>query len=119
MFFGQPIIDAYLLHEDLNLLGVILDHNAENQFKTFGKNRMLKNSLQFRKVNLKYGYVTHTILASRSLKVLDKQIETFEKLYQITSGKPRLYIDNTLDFYKTLKLEKEKEIEMQNENVDK
>jgi hypothetical protein len=103
LFFGQPIIDAYLLHEDLHMLGVILDHKAENQMTTFDKNTLLDNSLQFRKVKLKYGSINHTILASTQIEEIDQKIESFEKLYTITSGKPRTYIDNTIEFYLNLK----------------
>ncbi|WP_047544855.1 hypothetical protein [Psychroserpens sp. Hel_I_66] len=111
LFFGQPIIDAYLLHEDLNMLGVILDHKAENQMKTYDKNVMLNNSLKFRKVNLKYGSVTHTILGSNSVKILEEFIELFKEMYTITSGKPRIYIDNTVAFYQLLKSDRIKENE--------
>lgn len=104
LFFGQPIIDAFLLHEDLHMLSIILDHNAENQIKLFDKNYIIESSLSFQKVKLKSGIATHTLLSMNTISSADQQIIKLQKLYKITSGKPRQYIDNTIDFYNNLKL---------------
>ena len=103
LFFGQPIIDAHLLHEDLNMLGIILDHNAENQKNTFIRNKVIQNLLNFQKVKMKYGNVSHTLVTVTVDKLISKIISSLEELYKVTSGKPRLYIDNTIDYYNELK----------------
>lgn len=35
IFIGQPIIDAYLLHESIDMFGAALDHNAEKNLMSF------------------------------------------------------------------------------------
>ena len=35
--------------------------------------------------------------------ILNKMIDSISKLYQNTSGHPRLYIDNTLEFFNSLR----------------
>ena len=101
LFFGQPIIDAFLLHEDLHMLDVILDHNCENQIKSFEEIEVINRNIRFDKVKMKYGSIMHTIIISNGS--YEKRIKTLEKLYHITSGKPRIYIDNSLEYYKNAK----------------
>lgn len=103
LFFGQPIIDAYLLHEDLHMLEVVLDHNAENQAGTFKKNEVIPKILHLRKVNMKFGMATHTLVHFKTDEAITERIVTLENLYKMTSGKPRLYIDNSMDYYKKFK----------------
>lgn len=103
LFFGQPIIDSHLLHEDINMLGIILDHNAENQKNTFKKNSFIQKMLNFQKVKMKYGNVSHTLITVTVDKLISEVISSLEELYKVTSGKPRLYIDNTIDYYNELK----------------
>ena len=98
LFFGQPIIDAYLLHEDLHMLDVVLDHNCENQIKTFGNLEVINLNIRFDKVKMKYGSVKHTIVVSHATH--EERIKVLEELYRITSGKPRMYIDNSLEYYR-------------------
>ncbi|MEQ5790375.1 hypothetical protein J4E06_04875 [Muricauda sp. NFXS6] len=109
LFFGQPIIDAYLLHEDLNMLGVVFDHNAENQCKTYDELKILQTSIGFEKVRLKYGGVNHSFVAALNVDVIQNLLESLDSMYSITSGKPRVYIDNSIDFYGNLKDKLEKE----------
>ncbi len=103
LFFGQPLIDAYLLHEELHVLGIILDHNAESKSKLFYENESIKNSLNFQKVKMKFGMASHTMFGAGDINIIDKNIEKFKNLYKTTSGKHRLYIDNTIDYYNEFK----------------
>lgn len=103
LFFGQPIIDAYLLHEDMHILDVILDHNAENQINSLAPNDLIKNSLHSEKVKMKFGSTTHTVVRSHRKSKIEHRIEVLKNLYSSTSGKPRQYIDNTIDHYSNLK----------------
>ncbi len=100
LFFGQAIIDSYLLHEDLHMLGIILDHNAENKINSFDINEMIYNSLSLQKVKMKFGLATHTMLSMSEKEFNEITIKNLEKLYSTTSGKPRIYIDNSIEFYK-------------------
>lgn len=97
VFFGQPIIDAYLLHEDLKQLSVILDHNSENQIELVRINPSLKKYLLDFNAFLSYGRAKHKLVFHPNND--DFSLEhSIESLYKLTSGKPRLYIDNTKVF---------------------
>ncbi len=95
-YFGQPIIDAYLLHEELNLLSVIVDHNAEKKIHDLGKNADSYNLLKNYRVPMKYGKVDHKLVCL-SKPYLSDGIKNLNKLYLLTSGKTRIYIDNTIE----------------------
>ncbi|MCH7827607.1 MAG: hypothetical protein IIC75_06510 [Bacteroidetes bacterium] len=101
IFFGQPIIDAYLLHEDLLMLSTIIDHNAEKRFKYLNDKYFNESSLVRYNAFMKYGSVSHTLIRPTSSSVKD-EIKLLTKLYLDTSGKSRIYIDNTLKFFNSL-----------------
>jgi len=102
IFFGQPIIDAFLLHEDLQILSVIVDHHAEKRFKDFKTSLQVHHNLTTIKIPMKYGKVNHTLLRL-SNGAMDSGIDSLNELYLSVSGKPRIYIDNTLSLYNFLK----------------
>lgn len=105
LFFGQPIIDAYLLHEELLMLTVILDNSVEEKIKALDKYDILKGILVEYRANLKSGKISHTLFRPYGKKLYDERIEALGNLYKSTYGKPRLYIDNTLDFIKACPVE--------------
>lgn len=96
LFFGQPIIDAFLLHEELDLLSVVIDHHAEKKFSDLGKKADKYNILKDYKVPMKFGEVNHKLLCINNKKSLTSGIKNLKKLYLQTSGKPRVYLDNTI-----------------------
>lgn len=102
LFFGQPIIDAYLLHEELQMITAIIDNNFEVKLKSFESDSLIQNMIIDYKANLKSGKITHKIMKPFD-KNISKRIETLAKLYDLTSGRPRIYIDNTIDFLKFIK----------------
>ncbi len=102
LFFGQPIIDAFLLHEDLHMLGVILDHHAENKFCGYKNFNLINDSLTFQKVKMKQGSISHYILTVKTPEVISEMIADLKKLYKTTSGKSRKYIDNSIENYQSI-----------------
>jgi hypothetical protein len=106
LFFGQPIIDAYLLHEELQMLTIVLDNKAEEQVKTYDNYATIQDILVIYKANLKSGKINHTIIRPSGSKNVIERIEKLKNLYKSTSGRPRLYIDNTIDFLNSLPQEK-------------
>lgn len=95
LFYGQPIIDAYLLHEDLLIYSASLDNNIEKKV----------NELQLSKENLyqyhapfKGGKIRHLLV--KPFGKPQPTISSLEKLYEQVSGRPRIYIDHTIDFIK-------------------
>lgn len=112
IYFGQPIIDAYLMEEDVNYLGVVADSsidyylmNHKNQFDE----SLFAHKLIFEdKINLKSGKITHRnldwfILTQRnhdnlnSQKKIENIVEHINSFYCSVSGSPRRYIDNTIE----------------------
>ena len=114
IYFGQPIIDAYLLEEDVNYMGVVA-HNSVDEYISKIETQVDANrfdGLLFeKKTNLKCGNLTHTnlnwfkIIKDKDKKKTDIQdiknkINIFKKS---TSGTARRYIDNTLDMLEKMK----------------
>jgi len=101
IFFGQPIIDAFLLHEELQILSVVIDHNATKRINDFKTDPRTGYNLYTGEVPMRYGKVNHTLLRL-SDKSITEGITKLNKLYLTVSGKPRIYIDNTLSIYDEL-----------------
>ncbi len=106
LFFGQPIIDAFLLQEELQLYTAIIDHLFESKLSDFNKNEsfisLKEKATTNYKANLKTGKVTHLLLKPSINYEIKDHISNVEKLYSSVSGRPRLYVDNTLEFLKSL-----------------
>jgi len=114
LYFGQPIIDAYLLEEEVNYIGVVA-HNSIEEFKQSitVENKFYSVLLKLifeGKSPLKSGLITHFNL-DWFLKFIDKEskkgkqedikkeiIVCLKNYYLGVSGSPRRYIDNTIEF---------------------
>jgi hypothetical protein len=102
IFFGQPLIDAYLLQDQLKYYGIIADNKIEEYI--INKNRQLKQNepkvdRAFIKLKtpFKSGSITHYNLHLDSVSQ-----EQFEDLYKNVSGEPRKYVDNTIEMFKLM-----------------
>lgn len=102
LFFGRPIIDAYLLHDMLQLYTAVLDYNIESKFRTLEIPEHIATLFTTYKANFKTGKITHQLIKPDAKKNIDKQIQFVEQLYDTVSGSPRVYVDNTLDFLRSL-----------------
>jgi len=96
LFFGRPIIDAYLLHDELYLYSAIMDNRIEEKMEEFVIHDDVAELISTIKVPLKKGRVEHRVITPPSPN-LEKHLKDIQKLYSNVSGSPRLYIDNTLD----------------------
>jgi len=121
LYFGQPIIDAYLLEEDVNYLGVVC-HNTIDKFLNSEKEEILKSLRKFAPYSkhflglvqcptpLKSGQITHNNLEWFGLELTgeDNQIteDDLMSFYETVSGNARRYIDNTILFLKEYKNKK-------------
>jgi hypothetical protein len=117
IYFGQPIIDAYLLEEDINYFGIAF-HNSTDDYITKNYNELIKldyfsKSIFRAKIPLKYGKITHNCI--NWFKVLISSVESddfdlkkneiIDKLnnfYSSCSGNPRKYVDNTIELFNSL-----------------
>ena len=101
VFFGQPIIDAYLLQEQVFYYGIVLDNNSEAMLKKV----IIQNDPEFKPIHfirlptiLKTGKIIHYNIKMNSL--FDDQLDY---LYETVSGQPRKYVDNTIEMYEAMK----------------
>ncbi|MEX2485949.1 MAG: hypothetical protein WED10_15360 [Brumimicrobium sp.] len=108
IFFGQPLIDAYQLQEELLYYGIVLDNNAENRLKPL----IQQSSNDFPNDNFvnvltpfKGGKVNHFNISLGNI-----QDDQLDYLYNSVSGSVRKYVDNTIEMYRVME---------QNRNKDK
>ncbi|HTB05805.1 MAG TPA: hypothetical protein VK806_02545 [Bacteroidia bacterium] len=94
IYFGQPIIDAYLLGEELQMYAVIMDHEFELKAKELSREKF-KNSFVAYKAPLKSGRATHSLIRAYNK---DVHVSSLNSLYSKSYGRPRQYIDNTMAF---------------------
>lgn len=108
IYFGQPLIDAVILQEELQLYGAVLDNNAENILlnkKIISKKTSNIFLVKYR-TPLKGCKVSHynlNWLALPSINNEKSMNEIKKKLYNSVSGKPRIYVDNTMNFAEYVK----------------
>ncbi|MDR2027353.1 MAG: hypothetical protein LBQ01_07335 [Prevotellaceae bacterium] len=112
LYFGQPIIDAYLLEEDVNYIGVVV-HNSIEEFikqnitKDHSYYSILYQLIFEGKSPLKSGNITHFNLnwfpqlseqsnEKDETTVRTEIIKKLKEYYLKVSGSPRRYIDNTI-----------------------
>ena len=106
IFFGQPLIDAYLLEEDVAFYGVAV-HNTVEKFINDNSNNIDKNVID-RYIDcltpLKSGKINHLILDwiidlddDKKSPFKEIALSIMKKQREKTSGSPRKYIDNTIE----------------------
>jgi hypothetical protein len=103
IFFGRPLIDAYLLSEELSFYGVVVHASAESKMGLKESNAIIEYMCPF-----KTGASQHyTIIPSMDiLNQFDKLEGSVNLLRKKTSGGLRKYIDNTIQYLQTVKKEK-------------
>jgi hypothetical protein len=101
VFFGKPFIDSYLLHEELQMMTCILHHSFEAKFRDFSLKGLQSMVTDYR-VFLRSGRLTHTIIRPHDEQSIEMMENSLQKMYSGVSGRPRLYIDNTLEFLRSL-----------------
>lgn len=103
LFCGQPIIDAYLLEEDLQYMGVVFHHSFEDVYERLSDTRFHRINAWIKEAQtpFKYGKRIHLnlnypIAGAKTYNFLD--IVRNQRLY--SSGDARKYVDNTLEMLK-------------------
>ncbi len=91
LFFGQPIVDSYLLEESVHYYGIVVHHTAEEDVEQF----TLSNLFQDIKTPLKSGNISHYELCWYKDDVEDAK-KKLNAIRSTVSDAPRKYIDNTL-----------------------
>jgi hypothetical protein len=109
ILFGTPIIDAYLLSEEMKFMGVLVDKSMENDIKerNVKEDRMLDRTILHKAVPLKKGNENNYVLNLKSDDKLDFEIKnnvlinSIIKMLREVKGSPRKYYTNTLELFWT------------------
>ncbi|MFA5780092.1 MAG: hypothetical protein WC947_08130 [Elusimicrobiota bacterium] len=114
IFFGKPLINAYLMQEELKLSSIVLHHSFEDKILSFPDSVKLNGAgrcfeyltpMKLGSVNhLHLNWLEYNILYSlkekdQKNKVIDHYIKKIREIYLTVSGYSRVYIDNTLSFF--------------------
>jgi len=110
IYFGQPLIDAYLLQEEVNYYGVVLHNSVDSYLNKMQVDPDTNIKQQFIEIKtpLKTGSIMHNNInwfktlresTEDKSKIKEKFENIITELKTITSGAPRKYIDNTIDVF--------------------
>lgn len=100
IFFGQPIIDAYEISNQLYYYGIVLDHNAQKKINDLNDER-ISNQFVVCKTPFKNGKIQHSNFDFRKSDEY-KNID-YNNYYNTVSGNIRMYVDNTIDMISMFK----------------
>lgn len=94
LFFGQALIDAYLLEENIHYYGILVHHTAESAVSKLDDS--LFNDI---KAPLKSGKIAHYELSwyADENNELTGIYDALKNIRQTVSDAPRKYIDNTVE----------------------
>lgn len=110
IYFGQSIIDAYLIEEDVNYFGIVA-HNSIDSYIANNTDLLddeLDRIIFEESIPLKSGKIKHKNInwftkaySFKEISEKDEAIEsiksTISKFRESVSGAPRRYVDNTLE----------------------
>jgi len=113
IFFGQPLIDAYLLQEELCFYGIVTHATIEHEIIEKSKQRPMlfieEYSCHFKSCNATNMTVVPIYLVpsdpedADEAKERDRVLESIAKLRLKTSGHLRKYIDNTESYFNEIR----------------
>ena len=122
IYFGQPIIDAYLVEEDVNFLGIVCHNSIDKYLKSINfQDLNFESSIyKFYETPLKCGNIKHFFIdyyyflvdSAKKINDADKDshvkfiIAVLNEFYETVSGSPRRYIDNTIKLVEDLEKKK-------------
>jgi hypothetical protein len=110
IYFGQPIIDAFLIEGEVKYMGIVA-HNSIDKYLFENKNKIEQfqlNKILFEaKTPLKSGIINHLnlnwfniIYTSPSNEEKIEFINSILKEFKCTvSGEPRIYLQNTVELF--------------------
>lgn len=98
LYFGQALIDAFLLEEDVCYYGVVAHHTVEKVIKNMPKENPLSHLFHDIKAPLKNGDISHYELTwtfNNQLQLDGEVKQWLTNIRENVSDSPRRYIDNT------------------------
>ena len=109
IYFGQPLIDAYLLQDEVNYYGIVAHNSIDSYLHTLDPELPAAKLFFEVKTPMKAGKITHRnidwfyFLGSYKNSLTEEKREKLhyylDSLKTLVSGAPRKYIDNTLEIF--------------------
>ena len=109
IFFGQPLVDAYLLQDELKFYGIAVHGTAEINGDILHNESIFEYNCPFKSGNAKHYTIAPGIEFTEEFDVtaVESLKKKIENLRIRTSGALRKYIDNTTDYLEKVKIEGE------------
>ena len=106
IYFGLPLVDAAVLHDELKFYGVAIHHSMEESLRKFLSKSENRYLVQYKPIHLKSGKCSHFCVAyhnvSENLSEGDSKNTMngyLQRVSRTVSGEPRIYLDNTQAFF--------------------
>lgn len=96
--FGRPLVDAYLLHDEVYYYGIVVHHTAEKTIKDFANddNPYYKTLTPMKRGRIKHYHLAWNLLKNLGVgSITDDVHKQLNEIEETVSGGPRAYIDNT------------------------
>jgi hypothetical protein len=102
IYFGQPLIDAHLLQEELYFYGVVLHGSAEKELEAHSYSSFISEyKCPFKKGRPKHSVIQPIFFAAEDPDDVERNnnlLRSVENMKFSTSGSLRVYIDSTIEF---------------------
>lgn len=105
IFCGVPLVDAYLLGEEIGLYGIVLHHTFEKKLQELNlldqyidEKWIVEYPVPFKTGGKAKHYCINWLTAIAGKDSTIEVKEKVEEFYKTSSGKIRVYVDNTIDF---------------------
>jgi len=99
IFFGQPLIDAFLLQEELGFYGVVIHGSAQKIIDTVDNVAFIHEySCPFKKGKSKHHVIYPIFIGDEYSEIEKDMMDSIRKMRYETSGFIRKYIDNTEEY---------------------
>jgi hypothetical protein len=104
IFFGQPLIDSYILQEELYFYGIVVHGSTEKEMKNLEDVYTVETyCCPFKKGKADHLTIYPIHLRCKEDKDINLELlKSVNKMKYYTSGHLRVYIDSTIDYLKVI-----------------
>ncbi len=107
LFIGQPLIDAFLLQEELFVYSMVIHHTFETYLtgQEYGEEKFPNNIRWYRDITpfkngkSKHYHLNWLFYTVDDIKMRDGFRTLVSDFYKSVSGKTRAYVDNSIDLF--------------------
>ena len=105
LYFGQPLVDAAVLHDSLKFYGIAVHHTAESIVKKHmtDDNPFSNTPIYIDKGKVCHYHICYNLVDNNTYKskdITDKIDKWLDAIAETVSGEPRIYIDRTREIIK-------------------